>query len=128
MTEKIIPVSRSLFVCDYALGYTDGRIDLGGIYNALHPAIYPHRRRSLSVFVQLTGGVGEVPFFVDIRQEEIGISVHTTPMRSMVFPNRIVLMQICLKVEEIRFPEPGIYVFDFFCHNTWVCDTTIHLH
>jgi hypothetical protein len=31
MADKIIPVSRSLYLCDFPVGYQDGKVDLYGI-------------------------------------------------------------------------------------------------
>jgi len=128
MANEIMPVSRSLFLCDFHVGYQDGRVDLNGIFNAAHPAIFPFRKPRIVVFAQLTGGLGAVPFFVDIRREGEEDGIHTSTVQTIIFPNRIRLMQLALTIENIRFPEPGVYVIDLFCHNTWVCDTTLTLH
>lgn len=128
VSTRIIPVSRSLFLCDFHVGYADGRVDLYGILNALRPAIYPHNHQSLVVFAQLTGGLGEVPFYIDIRREGEDLPVFTTLVRTIHFPSRTTIVQPAMTIENLRFPEPGLYVFDLFCHNTWVCDTTLVLH
>ena len=128
MSDRIIPVSRSLFLCDFHVGYADGRVDLYGILNALHPAIYPHNRSQLVVFAQLTGGSGDVPFYIDIRREAGDAPLFTTLVRTVRFPNRTTIVQTAMTIENLQFPEPGLYVFDLFCHNTWVCDTTLLLH
>ena len=128
MSSPIIPVSRSLFLCDFHVGYQDGRVDLYGIFNAIRPAVYPHIRRQLVGFAQLTGGLGDVPFFLDIRSEQTGILVRSTATRSIHFPDRTAVVQLAVTIEGIQFSEPGLYVVDLFCHNTWVCDTTVLLH
>lgn len=128
MADKIIPVSRSLFLCDFYTGYQDGKVDLYGVFNAIRPAIYPFRKPRFVVFAQLTGGLGDVPFFIDIRREGADQGIHTTPVRVTRFPDRMALLQLAITIEGVRFPEPGVYVVDLFCHNTWVCDTTVVLH
>lgn len=127
MADEIVPVSRALYLCDFHTGYQDSRVDLYGIFNALRPAVYPHTRPQFVAFAQLTGGLGDVPFFLDIRREGEDVGIHTTPVRTMRFPNRTVVYQLAVAIEGVRFPEPGIYVVDLFCHNTWVCDSTITL-
>jgi hypothetical protein len=128
VADKIIPVSRSLYLCDFHAGYQDGRVDLYGIFTAIRPAVYPHVRRHLVVFAQLTGGLGDVPVSLDVRREGEDVGIHTTPVINLRFPNRTVVVQLAVTIEGCRFPEPGVYVVDLFCHNTWVCDTTVTLH
>ncbi len=128
MADKIIPVSRALYLCDFHVGYADGRVDLYGIFNALRPAVYPHIRPQFVAFAQLTGGLGEVPFFFDIRREGEDEGIYTTPTRPLRFPSRTVVLQLAVTIEGVEFPEPGVYVVDLFCHDTWVCDTTVILH
>ena len=128
MANEIIPVSRSLFLCDFHVGYQDSKVDLYGVFTAIRPAVYPHVRRQLVVFAQLAGGLGDVPVYLDIRREGGDDGIHTTPVISVRFPNRTVVVQLAVTIEGCRFPGPGVYVVDLFCHNTWVCDTTVTLH
>lgn len=128
MADEIIPASRSLFLCDFHVGYQDGRVDLYGIFNALRPAIYPHVRRQVVVYAHLTGGLGHVPFFFDVRRASNDELIRTTGVRSVHFPDRGANVQLAMTLEGVRFTEPGVYVFSLFCHNTWVCDTTVTLH
>src|SRR5438132_6804038 len=128
MADKIVPVSRSLFLYDFHVGYQDGKVDLYGVFNAARPAVYPFTKPRFVVFAQLIGGLGDVPFFIDIRWEGADEGIHTTVVHTLRFPDRTTLMQLALTVEKIRFPEPGVYVVDLFCHNTWMCDTTVTLH
>lgn len=127
VSSRIIPVSRSLYVCEFHVGYQDGRVDLYGVLNALRPVAYPYTRHQLVLFVQLAGGIGDVPFFFDIRKEGADDPIHTTLVRTMRFPDRTTVLQLAMTVDGVQFPEPGLYVVDLFCHDTWVCDTTITL-
>ena len=127
MADKIIPMSRALYLCDFHVGYQNGKVDLYGIFNAARPAAYPFTKPRFVVFAQLTGGLGDVPFFVDIRREGADEGIHTTVVQTLRFPNRMTLMQLALTVEGVHFPEAGVYIVELFCHNTWVCDTTFTL-
>ncbi len=127
MSEAIIPVSRSLFLCDFHVGYQDGRVDLYGILNALRPAVYPHFRPHLVVFAQLTGGVGSVPFFYEIRRARDDELIRATGTNTVRFLDRTTILQLAVTLEGIRFAESGVYVVSLFCHDYWVCDTTLTL-
>jgi hypothetical protein len=123
----IIPVSRSLFLCEAHIGYADARLDLYGIFNVLRPGVYPYTLPNLVVFSQLTNGLGDVPFFFDIRRASAAQSLFTTHVNTVRFPDRTAMRQVVTTIDHIRFPSPGVYVVDLFCHNTWVCDTTLVL-
>lgn len=128
MADQIVPVTRSLYLCDFHAGYDDGRVDLYGVHNALRPAVYPHARRQLVVFAKLTDGIGDVPFYLDIRRADEDIGIRTTPVRTLRFTDRTAVVQLAVTIENIRFPEPGVYVVDLFCHDDWVCDATVTLN
>ncbi len=127
MSDEIIPVSRSLFVCEFHVGYQDGRVDLYGIFNGLRPAVFPHTRHRLVVFVQLSGGRGETPFFFEIRRESDDELIRTTAVRAFRSADRVTPVNLAMTVEDVGFTEPGVYVVSLFCHNTWVCDTAVML-
>ncbi|MBA4186737.1 MAG: hypothetical protein C0467_01840 [Planctomycetaceae bacterium] len=126
VSTRIIPVSRSLFLCDFHVGYANGRVDLYGIFNAIRPAIYPHNRQSLVVFAQLTGGLGDVPFFFEIRRDSDEL-IRTTAVNYIHFSDRLASVQLAVTMQGVQFTEPGVYVVSLFCHNTWVCDTLLSL-
>jgi hypothetical protein len=126
VSTSIIPVSRSLFLCDFHIGYQDARVDLYGILNALRPAVYPYVHPHLVVFAQLTGGIGDVPFFCEIRRARDNDLVRVTGTNLARSPNQTIVYQLALTLESVEFHEPGVVV-SLFCHNTWVCDTALTL-
>jgi hypothetical protein len=127
VSNPVIPMARSLFVCDFHVGYPDGRVDLSGILSGIRPAIYPHLRPRLVIYAQLCGGLGDVPLFFDIRRERDDDVIRTTAERIVRFVDRFSPVNITMTVEGIRFPDSGAYVVSLYCHNRWVCDTILHL-
>ncbi len=124
----IIPVARSLFVCESVVGYHDGKLDLYGIFNAIRPANgFPHTHRPFCAFAQLTNGLGQVPCFMDIRFAPSKELVFTTETRNLTFPDRHTIVQVAMNLEGCTFPHPGLYHLEVFCDNTWVCDTELFL-
>ena len=63
MSSRITPVTRSLPLCDSHVGY-------------------PPIRRQIVGFAQLTGGLGDDPFFLDIRSEQTGDQVRSRATRT----------------------------------------------
>ncbi|MBX9628531.1 MAG: hypothetical protein K2X82_32340, partial [Gemmataceae bacterium] len=124
---QIVPVTRSLFLCDFHVGYQDGRVDLHGIFNVLRPAVYPHRRGRFVVYAQLTGGVGDVPFHLEVRRADGAGPGYRTPPRTLRFADRVAVQQLAVAIEGVRFVGPGLYLVELYCHGIMVCDTTLRL-
>lgn len=127
MADQIVPVTRSLYLCDFHVGYQDGRVDLSGVHNALRPAVYPHARERFVAFAQLTGGVGDVPIRLAIRPADADQPSYVTPPRVLRFRDRLTVYQVALAVEGVRFPEPGLYLVELYGHGMMICDTTLRL-
>ena len=124
----VIPFAKSLYLCDYHVGYGDGKVDLYGIFNAIHAEDgFPYAHGRFCVFAQLVNGLGQVPFYIDIRFAESETLVHTTETRTLTFPDRMSVVQLALTIEGCRFQSPGLYILELFCDNTWVCDAPVLL-
>ena len=87
MADLIVPVSRSLYLCDSYTRHPEGRIDLAGMFTTIRPAIYPHVRR-LVAFVQLSGGWGDTPLFFEVRREHGDELLRTTAGRTIQFTDQ----------------------------------------
>ncbi len=124
----IVPVAKSLYLCDDYVASSDGKIDLNGLFNAIRPEEgYPHWRSRFCVFAQLVNGLGEVPFYIDIRSAKSNRSIYTTATRVLTFPDRLTVRQIVVAIAEVRFSKPGLYLLELFCDNSWVADVPLHL-
>jgi hypothetical protein len=75
----------------------------------------------------LANGLGQIPFFVDIRHAPSDQLVYTTARNMLSFPDRTTIIQVALAIQGCKFDQPGIYLIELFCDNTWVCDTTLLL-
>ncbi len=127
MSTGVVPIARALYLCDYHIESARHKVDLYGIFNAIAPASYPHTQRQFCVFAQLTGGQGQVPFFVDIVFASQNELVHTTAPRHLTFRHRTELVQLALALDECSFPRPGMYLVELYCDNTWVADAPLLL-
>jgi hypothetical protein len=85
----ILPVAKSLYLCDGHLGFTSGKTDLMGIFDSIRSqGGYPHIHPSFVVFARLAQGLGTISFRVDIRFAASGQFVAGTLARQLVFPDR----------------------------------------
>jgi len=124
----VVPIAKGLSLCDSYQRSSNGKIDLFGLFNAIRPEFgYPVALSHWWVFSQLNNGLGTLTFFIDVRDASRGHLIYTTEVRSLTFPDRDTLIQLAIKIEECQFPEPGVYVVELFCDNTWVCDTRLQL-
>ena len=125
---SIVPVAKALYLCDFHVGYDNGKVDLYGLFNAIRPPDgFPYEQSRFCVFAQLVNGLGEVQFFVDVRSAERDELVWTTKTRRLAFPDRTTTVQLALLIEGCRFDRPGVYLIELFCDNVWVCDTQLLL-
>lgn len=123
----IIPVAKTLYLCDDYIGYPQGKTDLVSIFNTVHPQQYPHVQKHFVVFAQLIAGLGSVPFYIDVRFAPTGKLVHTTNTHFLNFPHRDKLVQLAYTMKNCPFYKPGVYLVELYCDAKWVADTTVML-
>ena len=79
------------------------------------------------IFAQLTGGLGQVPFYFDVSLPQTGQLLHTTNTHLLQFPHRDKLVQLAYTMQGCLFPMPGVYLIELFCDGQWVADTPLDL-
>jgi hypothetical protein len=104
---SIVPVAKSLYLCDGHIGFANQRTDLFGPFSAIRPTQYPHLHHQFVIFAQLTGGLGQTPFFIDIRYAAVGSLVHTTSAQLLQFPHRDKLVHLVYTIRDCLFPHQG---------------------
>lgn len=128
MAMSVVPIARAVYLCDFHVGYSDGKVDLYGLFNGIRSSKgFPHTKDRFCVFAQLTNGLGKVSCHVDIRSARNDELIWATGARELTFRTRQSLVQLALYVEGCRFEQPGLYVIELFCDNSWVCDSQVVL-
>jgi hypothetical protein len=124
----ILPVAKSLYLCDGQIGFTSRKTDLIGIFDSINPqGGYPHIHPSFVVFARLAQGLGTIPFRVDIRFAAGGQFVAGTPVQQLVFPDRDTIVNMVVTMTGVCFPRPGLYLVELQLDNQWVADTMVDL-
>ena len=124
----ILPVAKSLYLCDGHVGFTSRKTDLMGIFDSIRPhGGYPHIQPSFVVFARLAQGLGTIRFRVDIRLAATGQFVAGTLGQQFVFPDRDTIVNMVVTVKGVSFPQPGIFLVELLLDNQWVADTTVEL-
>jgi Family of unknown function (DUF6941) len=123
----IVPVAQALYLCDGHISFPRGKTDLMGLFNSIRPAGYPHVQKHFVVFARLLQGLGNVPFYVEIRLASTQQLIHVSSTHTLVFPDRDTLVEMALTMKDVPFPGPGIYLVELYCDAQWVADTTLRL-
>jgi hypothetical protein len=125
----ILPVVKSLYLCDGHLGFPSRKTDLMGIFDSIRPQSgYPHVHPSFIVFARLAQGLGTIPFRVDVRDAASGKFVAGTLVQQLVFPNRNAIVNMVVTMKNVCFPQPGFFLVELLLDNQWVADTTVELN
>ena len=125
--RKVIPVSRSLTLCDAIVRPLDGKANIIGLFHAIRVFQYPYALSHFCVFAQLSGGLGEVPVHVEVRSGDSDELLYATVPRTLSFPRRDFLTQVAFEVRECRFAGSGTYLMALFSDDRWICDTSLLL-
>ncbi len=126
-TAVIVPIAKPLYLCDGTIGFPGGKTDLVGLFNSIKAASFPHAAKDFVVFAQLSNGLGQVPFYIDIRFAPTNHLIFTSNVHQTRFPNRHMTVQIAYTVPSCKFPQAGLYLVELYCNNQWVADTTLLL-
>jgi hypothetical protein len=123
----IVPVAQALYLCDGHIGVAGGKTDLMGLFNSIRATAYPHVQKQFVVFARLLQGLGNVPFYVDIRFASTQQLIHVSSTHTLQFPDRDTMVEMALTLKAVRFAQPGIYLVELFCDAQWAADTTLLL-
>ena len=119
MAAAMIPSAKAIYLCE-EVDVEGGMTNLYALFNAIRPKHYPHTQGSFVCFAQLVGGLGDVPFYFDIRRAEDDRLIRNTNIRVLHFPDRTSQRQVVVNVEGCVFDKPGVYLVELYCDNTWV--------
>ena len=109
------PTARSIIVCEKIVPEPDHpiRVCLVRVINSIRAAVgvhYPVRHQELAVFAQLTECRGTGRVRIEIRNSETNTVVARTNNHLMTFPNEpLTVYGFRFRVQDILFPEPGLY-------------------
>jgi hypothetical protein len=124
----ILPVAKSLYLCEGYIGYPkNGLTDLMNIFNALRPKSYPHVHRDFVVYSRLSGGLGAIQFYVEVREAATGQLIHVSNTFTLHFPDRDQTVEMALTFNAVPFAHPGVCTVELYLENQWECDCTLQL-
>lgn len=127
-TGIILPVPKALYLCEGYISYPAARLtDLMNIFNFLQPPNYPYFHQDFVVYARLSGGLGQIPFFIEIHDAATQQLVHVSSTFTLSFPDRDRTVELAVTMPRIPFPQPGVYTVELWLNNQWLCDCTLEL-
>jgi hypothetical protein len=123
----VIPVAKALYLCDGHIAFPNRKTDLMGIITSIRPASYPHVQKHFVIYAQLISGLGQVPFYFDVRLAASGQLIRTTNIHTLNFPRRDKLVELALTMQGCPFSQRGMYLIELHCNGQWVADTSLEL-
>ena len=82
----------------------------------------------MTVFVQLVGGLGKIPFHVEVVEAGTGEVVYRTRTNHLLFYSRLVAMHMALTIHGCPFAYAGVYLVELYCNEQFVADTRLIVH
>ncbi|HZZ80846.1 MAG TPA: hypothetical protein VFE62_20255 [Gemmataceae bacterium] len=123
----IVPVAKTLYLCDGTIGFPNQKTDVVGLFNSIRAPQYPHRQ-TFVIFAQLTGRLGQVPFVLEMHAGSSAHIVETSNVHTLRFPSRNRLIQLAYTAHDWTFAQPGRYVIELYCDGNWVADTPLEVN
>lgn len=124
---SIVPVAKTIYTCDGTIGFPNQKTDVMGLFNSITAPHYPYLLPQFVAFAQLSGGLGQVSFYFDVRHAATGKVIHTTTAGQLNFVTRDRLIQLAQTIPGCPFAQPGVYLVELFCNAQWVADTKLEL-
>jgi hypothetical protein len=122
----VVPVAQALYLCE-EIDVEGGALNLYALFNAIRASGFPHTQESFCVFAQLSGGLGEIPAHFDVVRARDDRVVYVSETQRLRFDRRSQLIRLSVTFEGVTFDEPGVYLVQLFCDNTWVADVPFEL-
>jgi hypothetical protein len=120
-------MAKALYTCEGTIGFSNQKTDIMGLFNAITPPGYPYVHPQFVAFAQLSGGLGRVAYYFDLRFAATGHLIHTTTPGLLSFAHRDQIIQLAYTIPGCPFPRPGLYLVELFCNAHWLADTKLSL-
>jgi hypothetical protein len=133
MPTWLHPVAKTMLLCLDVLPGPAGteNVHLLNVTNSIRPRSdppFPYRLRRLCVFLQLTDAEGEAPGYIRVRQAESDQVVFESAEHSIQFRDRLQMKWALFHITDCPFPDPGLYLVEFYFAGRWVVDLRLLLN
>lgn len=131
--SAVHPTVRYLIICDDVQTEPEHplRVTIAGLVGAirsLEQPPYPLRYRELCAFLQMTECRGPAVGRMEIQHADSGGVIFRTPKRTIPFgTDPLELVGIVFRMQDILFPQPGLYWFQFWYNDEIIAQQPVLL-
>ena len=128
MDERPAAELLAIIVCDETIrDQATGKHTLVGLFNRISVMTLPNVHPRMHVFVSLTNGHGEAKGelrLVSRATDEVVIKLGG----KLIFPDPLAVVEMDFALNNVTFPKPGRYSFDFYCNGELVGSRPFDVH
>jgi hypothetical protein len=120
-----------VYLCDEVLqDPVSGKLNFLGIFDDVVPGSsdYPFQLGRLCVAAQLVGGLGPVPFHVEVVEAVTQDLVRRAGPFPVSFASRHQVLTVCLRLINLILPARGVYFVELYCQGVFLDDRMLRLH
>ena len=124
MAEKLLPVVKSMVLCEDALPGPagTGNVHLMNVFSNIRPRsepAFPYHLAQLCVFLQLTDVEGQAPGHILGYHPDSGRIVLSSTRHPIQFRDRLQVKWVVFRLKDCSFPEGGVYWMSFISTGNW---------
>ena len=128
MPNIILPVAKTIYVCDDVVrDPVSGKVSVLNIWETARVKQFPFVLGKLCVFAQFRGGLGEVPFCIEIAHADTGDLIPISARFIVSFKDRITRVDVKCNLTRVVFLSPGTYIVSMYCNEEFVDDQPIRV-
>lgn len=133
MPTWLQPVAKTMLLCQDVLPGPEGtdNVHLMNVCSSIRSRSdppFPYRLPRLCVFLQLTDAEGEAPGYMLVRQADSDRVVFKSVEHLIRFRDRLQLKWTLFHIIDCPFPDPGLYLVEFYFEGRWVVDFRLLLN
>ena len=126
-TQTESPIGMAMVICDQIITEENTeKKTLVGTFNRIHASEIPFPLPTMSVFVSLTNGKGEIPIRLRCVSQETGEEVFQINGK-VTFPNLLHVHELVFNLKNVHFPHYGTYSFDLESEGQFLLGARVHV-
>jgi hypothetical protein len=129
MTAVLHPVGKIVYVCDDVVAdpvsHKPSVLNLWEVVRIPAGASFPYTLGKMCVVALMRDGQGEVRFRADLLRADTLEVIRRSKDYLVNFVDRHRSTLVAIRLKEVLFPQPGLYLVELFCEGTFVDDQLI---
>jgi hypothetical protein len=129
--SPVNPFGKVVYLCDDVLrDRASGKLHFFGLFEDVVPPShvgYPFRLGRMCVVAQLAGGVGQVPFHVEVVEGATQRLLRKAGPFALTFGGPQVVTAL-VRIRNCVFPSAGVYFVELYVGGQFLDDRSLRLH